>query len=114
MVQKSSPNLLPKEVETLDATLREGQQCRGVNFTLDAKVRIAKELDSLGVHVIEAGWPSANPKDVEFLKALSKEDFENAEIAVFTMTKRKDRPVSKDENLNAVVESGFNGQVITI
>ena len=112
MVQKSSPNLLPKEVETLDATLREGQQCRGVNFTLDAKVRIAKELDSLGVHVIEAGWPSANPKDVEFLKALSKEDFENAEIAVFTMTRRKDRPVSKDENLNAVVESGFGLAVV--
>lgn len=112
MVQKSWPKNLPREVETLDATLREGQQCRGVNFTLDAKIRIAKELDSLGVHIIEAGWPSANPKDVEFLKALSGEYFENSEIAVFTMTRRKDRSASEDENLNSVVDSGLGLAVI--
>lgn len=106
MIQKSWAKIVPREVETLDATLREGQQCRGVNLTLDAKIRIAKELDSLGVHIIEAGWPSANPKDMEFLKALSKECFENSEIAVFTMTRRKDRPASKDENLNSVIDSG--------
>lgn len=112
MVQKSQPKNLPREIETLDATLREGQQCRGVNFTLDAKIRIAKELDYIGVHIIEAGWPSASPKDMEFLKALSGETFENAEIAVFTMTKKKDRPASIDENLNSVIDSGLGLAVV--
>ena len=108
MVQKLSP----REVEILDATLREGQQCRGVNFTLDARIRIARELDSIGVHIIEAGWPAASLKDAEFLRTLAKLDFENSEVAVFTMTRRKDRPPSLDENLNAVIDSGLNLAVV--
>lgn len=112
MIQKSRYRNFSKQVETLDATLREGQQCRGVNFTLDAKIKIAKELDRLGVHIIEAGWPSASPKDLEFLRALSNENFENAEVAVFTMTRKKDNPASKDENLNSVIESGFRLAVV--
>jgi len=101
---KSKPKLLPREVETLDATLREGQQSRGVNFTLDARIRIAQELDRLGVHIIEAGWPAANPKDSELLKKLSKLEFENAEIAGFTMTARKGVPPSRDRNLTSIVD----------
>lgn len=112
MVDKSAIKEHLKTVEVLDATLREGQQCHGVNFTSDSKIRIARELDSLGVHIIEAGWPSANPKDREFFKALATETFKNSEIAVFTMTRRKGGSASKDENLNSVIDSGFNLAVL--
>ena len=106
MVYKSAAEKLPREVEILDATLREGQQCRGVNFTLDARVRIAEELDELGVHIIEAGWPAASPKDKELLRRLSEVSFKNSRIAVFTMTRRKDVPPEKDENLSEIIECG--------
>ncbi len=104
MIYKSTAETSPKEIELLDATLREGQQCRGVNFTLDARLRIARELDEIGVHIIEAGWPAANPKDKELLKALAKLSFENARIAAFTMTKRKKISAERDENLSTIID----------
>jgi 2-isopropylmalate synthase len=112
VVDKSTSRDLPREIEILDATLREGQQCRGVNFTLDARIRIARELDDLGVHFIEAGWPAASPKDREVFKKLSEIGLRNARVAAFTMTRRKDVPADKDPNLNEILECGVNVAVV--
>ncbi len=48
-------------MELLDTTLREGEQCYGVFFPIEAKKRIARMLDALGVDFIEAGHPAAAP-----------------------------------------------------
>ena len=112
VVDKSTSRDLPREVEILDATLREGQQCRGVNFTLDARVRIARELDELGVHFIEAGWPAASPKDKEVFRRLSEVGLRNARVAAFTMTRRKDVSVDKDPSLNEILECGVDVAVV--
>ena len=53
-------------VEVFDTTLRDGLQVEGVSATVDDKLAIAEQLDLLGVHYIEGGWPGANPKDIEF------------------------------------------------
>jgi 2-isopropylmalate synthase len=45
------------EVSIFDTTLRDGEQTPDTSFSLDDKVRIAEELDALGVDVIEAGFP---------------------------------------------------------
>ena len=55
-------------VEVFDTTLRNGLQVEGVSATVDDKLRIAEQLDHLGVHFIEGGWPGANPKDIEFFE----------------------------------------------
>jgi 2-isopropylmalate synthase len=55
-----------RHVEVFDTTLRDGLQVEGVSATVDDKLRIAEQLDLLGVHFIEGGWPGANPKDIEF------------------------------------------------
>jgi len=104
VVYKSAAENLPRSVEVLDATLREGQQCRGVNFTLDARIRIAQELDEIGVHIIEAGWPAASPKDKELIRRLSKLSFKNSRIAAFTMTRRKNVLPKDDESLNEILD----------
>ena len=44
-------------------------QLEGISLTVDDKLRIAEQLDYLGVHYIEGGWPGANPKDDEFFRA---------------------------------------------
>ena len=102
----------PDRVETLDTTLREGTQARSVNFTLQARIKIAQELDDIGVHIIEAGWPASSPKEREFFKLLREFSFKNSKIAAFTMTRRRDRKVTNDENLNAVIESDVSMAVI--
>ncbi|MEJ7719584.1 MAG: hypothetical protein WKF58_03705 [Ilumatobacteraceae bacterium] len=53
-------------IEVFDTTLRDGLQVEGVSATVEDKLRIAEQLDLLGVTFIEGGWPGANPKDVEF------------------------------------------------
>ena len=64
---------LPKTVEIYDTTLRDGAQLEGISLTVDDKLRIAEQLDNLGVHYIEGGWPGDNPKDVEFFERAQKE-----------------------------------------
>lgn len=112
MFYKSAAENLPARVEVLDATLREGQQCRGVNFTLDARIRIVLELDEIGVHVIEAGWPASNPKDRELLRRLSELSFRNSRIAAFTMTRRRDLTPEQDRSLNEVLDCGVDLVVV--
>ena len=53
-------------VEIFDTTLRDGSQREGLSLTVEDKLRIAEQLDHLGVGYIEGGWPGANPKDDEF------------------------------------------------
>ncbi|NEQ22258.1 MAG: citramalate synthase, partial [Microcoleus sp. SIO2G3] len=49
-----------------DTTLRDGAQREGLSLSIEDKLRIARQLDRLGVPFIEGGWPGANPKDVQF------------------------------------------------
>ena len=58
----------PERVEIYDTTLRDGSQLEGISLTVEDKLRIAEQLDWLGVHYIEAGWPGANPKDDELFR----------------------------------------------
>ena len=51
-----------------DTTLRDGEQTPGVNLTVDEKVQIAKQLERLGVDVIEAGFAISSPADFEAIK----------------------------------------------
>ncbi len=73
-----------------DTTLRDGMQGEGMSLSVDEKVRVAHALDSLGVHLIEAGFPASNPKEEALFDLLSRETFETAEIAAFGMTRRRD------------------------
>ena len=64
---------LPEAVEIYDTTLRDGSQLEGISLTVDDKLRIAEQLDWLGVDYIEAGWPGANPKDDEMFRRAASE-----------------------------------------
>jgi 2-isopropylmalate synthase len=63
----------PGAVEIFDTTLRDGAQFEGISLTVDDKLRIAEQLDHLGVHWIEGGYPQANPKDDEFFRRAATE-----------------------------------------
>jgi 2-isopropylmalate synthase len=84
------------QVQLYDTTLRDGMQGEGMSLSADEKLRVAHALDGVGVHLIEAGFPSSNPKEEALFALLADESFECAEIAAFGMTRRRD--VSADED----------------
>lgn len=92
-------------VQLYDTTLRDGMQGPGMSLSVEEKVRVAHALDSLGFHFIEAGFPSSNPKEIEFFEALKSETFDNAVVAAFGMTRRKGVSAEDDEGLRVLVES---------
>ena len=78
-----------RRVEIYDTTLRDGSQLEGISLTVDDKLRIAEQLDWLGVDFIEAGWPGANPKDDElFQRAPDELKLETSTLVAFGSTRR--------------------------
>ena len=80
---------VPTSVDIFDTTLRDGSQQEGLSLTVDDKLRVAEQLDHLGVAYIEGGWPGANPKDVEFFARAPVElQLQTATLVVFGSTRR--------------------------
>ena len=75
-------------IKLFDTTLRDGTQREGVSLTTEDKIRIARELDTLGLHYIEAGFPASNPKDLEFFENFDVAELENARLVAFTRARR--------------------------
>ena len=63
-----APPGAPTAVEIFDTTLRDGAQFEGISLTVEDKLRVAEQLEWLGVKWIEGGYPQANPKDEEFFR----------------------------------------------
>ena len=59
-------------IRIFDTTLRDGEQSPGCSMNLNEKVTLARQLERLGVDVIEAGFPIASDGDFESVKAVSK------------------------------------------
>ena len=96
-----------RRVEIYDTTLRDGSQLEGISLTVDDKLRIAEQLDWLGVHYIEAGWPGANPKDDELFRRLPHElQLDTSILVAFGSTRRVKGKVDSDDTLRHLVESG--------
>jgi len=86
-----------------DTTLRDGAQCEGLSLSLEDKLRIARQLDSLGIPFIEGGWPGANPKDVQFFWRLKEQPLTQAEVVAFCSTRRPGTTAANDEMLQAIL-----------
>ena len=97
---------LPDAVDVFDTTLRDGSQQEGLSLTVDDKLRVAEQLDHLGVTFIEGGWPGANPKDAEFFARAPKElDLARATLVAFGSTRRAGVRAEDDETLRHLVEA---------
>jgi len=86
-----------------DTTLRDGAQREGLSLSLEDKLRIARQLDRLGIPFIEGGWPGANPKDAQFFAQLQQEPLTQAEVVAFCSTRRPGKSAETDPMLQAVL-----------
>ena len=103
----STSPTLPTHVEVFDTTLRDGLQVEGVSATVEDKLRIAEQLDFLGVHFIEGGWPGANPKDIEFFaRAATELSLTTSTMVAFGSTRRPKGKVDDDATLRNLIEAG--------
>src|ERR1700733_5672832 len=95
-----------RNIEIYDTTLRDGSQLEGISLTVEDKLRIAEQLDWLGVHYIEAGWPGANPKDDELFRRVPNElKLETSILVAFGSTRRVKGKVDSDDTLRHLVEA---------
>ncbi len=91
-----------------DTTLRDGSQSEGISYSVMDKIRIAEELDMLGIHYVEGGWPGSNPKDMEFFTRMVKKPLRYAKLVAFSMTRRAGIKAEDDASLKALLKSGVS------
>lgn len=98
---------MPARIEIYDTTLRDGSQRADLALTVDDKLRIARQLDELGVHWVEGGWPGANPKDDEFFARAPEElELSTSRLVAFGSTRRANRKAEDDDVLNHLLGTG--------
>lgn len=93
------------KIVLFDTTLRDGAQTRGVNFTVEDKISIAKELDDMGFDYIEGGWPGANPKDIRFFQEMKKIQLKTARMTSFSSTRLKNTTPDQDTILTELLKA---------
>ena len=64
---------MPEKIFIFDTTLRDGEQSPGCSLNLDEKLQMARQLDRLGVDIMEVGFPITSVGDFEAVRAISAE-----------------------------------------
>ncbi|SDM87912.1 2-isopropylmalate synthase [Fictibacillus solisalsi] len=78
-----------RKIDIFDTTLRDGEQTAGVNLNAHEKLEIARQLERLGVDVIEAGFPAASPGDLAAVKRIA-EEIKNSTVTGLARSTQKD------------------------
>lgn len=89
-----------KKIKIFDTTLRDGEQTPRVNLNAEEKLRIAKQLETMGVDIIEAGFAVASPGDFEAVKLIA-ENVEKSTVTSLARAVKKDIEVAAEALKNA-------------
>jgi 2-isopropylmalate synthase len=76
-------------IHIFDTTLRDGEQSPGFSMNRDEKLRLAHQIEELGVDVIEAGFPIASPGDLDAVRAVASE-LKYARVAALARARQED------------------------
>jgi 2-isopropylmalate synthase len=63
---------MPTRIHIFDTTLRDGEQSPGASLNVQEKLEIARQLERLGVDVIEAGFPISSPGDFQAVQEVGR------------------------------------------
>jgi len=94
-----------EQVKLYDTTLRDGMGTPGMSLSVGERLKVVQALDALGVQMIEAGFPSSNPKEAELFGQLAELELEQATISAFGMTRRGGIAAAEDPALATLVDS---------
>jgi methanogen homocitrate synthase len=93
---------LPEKIVIYDSTLRDGEQMPGVHFTLAQKIAIARKLDEIGVHQIEAGYPAVSDQEKKSVKAIAELGL-SADVICLARTVQADIDAAADSDVDMVL-----------
>jgi 2-isopropylmalate synthase len=82
-------------IRVFDTTLRDGEQSPGFSMSVPEKVRMARQLESLGVDIIESGFPIASHGDLEGVRAVTRE-IRSCTVAALARARRDDIDAALD------------------
>ncbi len=100
---------MANRIYIFDTTLRDGEQSPGASMNVEEKLEIARQLERLGVDVIEAGFPISSPGDFEAVQRISRL-IKNATVCGLTRAVPKDIDVAADalkEAVNPRIHTGL-------
>jgi 2-isopropylmalate synthase len=80
---------MTERIIIFDTTLRDGEQSPGASMNVAEKVRLATQLEKLGVDVLEAGFPAASEGDYQAVSQVASR-IEKTEVAALARTSKKD------------------------
>jgi len=99
---KAADLKFPNDVKVYDTTLRDGEQTPGVCLGTSEKLQIARKLDELGIHQIEAGFPVVSKQEEKSVKTIVNEDLD-AQILVLSRTKKEDIDKAIDCGVDGII-----------
>lgn len=102
--KKAGTRLEPENIKIDDTTLRDGEQTAGVVFANEEKIQIAKMLDKIGVHQIEAGIPTMGGDEKEAIKQIALLDL-NCSVLGWNRAVKSDVDASLECGVDAVAIS---------
>ncbi|HYC87547.1 MAG TPA: 2-isopropylmalate synthase [Chryseosolibacter sp.] len=85
---------MSQKIEIFDTTLRDGEQVPGCQLSTEEKITVARELELLGVDIIEAGFPISSPGD--FLSVIEISKSVNVGVCALTRSKKDDIDVAAE------------------
>jgi 2-isopropylmalate synthase len=88
-------------IRIFDTTLRDGEQTPGVSLTIEDKIEIARQLNSLGVDAIEAGFPASSEGEKKVVTEVSKSGLK-AEICALSRATKTDIDAALECNVDTV------------
>src|SRR6204780_3290294 len=76
-------------VQIFESTLRDGEQAPGFSMNREEKLQLARQIEQLGVDVLEAGFPIASPGDLEATRAVAAE-IKHCRVAALARARQED------------------------
>ena len=93
-----------EHIKIFDTTLRDGEQSPGNTMNIQEKLRVARQLETLGVDIIEAGFPVASPGDFSAVREIAR-TIKKSEVAGLARANDRDIDVpgmpSRGQNIRA-------------
>jgi methanogen homocitrate synthase len=90
-----TPRHLPEDIVIYDTTLRDGEQMPGVSFNSNQKLAIARKMDEIGVHQIEAGFPVVSNEERKTIKRIANQGL-NADILALTRLRKEEIDIAAE------------------
>ncbi|WP_374723868.1 2-isopropylmalate synthase [Calidifontibacillus erzurumensis] len=84
-----------RKINIFDTTLRDGEQSAGINLNFSEKMEVARQLERLGVDIIEAGFPASSKGDFRAVKEIA-EAIRNCSVTGLSRSNMKDIDISWD------------------